>query len=665
MTRSSNDYKTYLVALLSYLDNVQYEKNAQFSNERLLQITPKQILRWMNAKTFGMPDPPLGANPTSARSTSIMYWKKAISSFMPHRLQPWNEARQEGNPTKSQEINDLIARVKKKEVRRQGVPSQARRPLTEGEYRQKQTILRESEESGDVTRYGIPAMNNFQCHMISRIDCACQWQKENFKPHDVFPEFAAKAKLAWSKNVQEEGDAPWQIILGSMDPVFCVLVSTAIWLEYYLENTPGLSPYVFAFSSDFRIPNGGDKSNSWVQQQLNKLYNGQEFVAEKDGPLGSHSTRKFASTRCRRSGATKDEKDYRGRWKKNRRTSDAYDDPELPYPDAKVAALLCVGGPCSYRIKEGSAVTDNWILEYVVPRIAASYGQTLAKVLGKALLWAIFSEKSGWVAGTIVNRVKGAYNNLAGEGAGEENPIEKRLLVVTGDDATLYISEVVSSNTQQNQQQQQQQQEAGQPQQQQQIAGHLEGQTNRQLLHTLLSQIGQLQTSVSRITEAREEDRVMISAQFRTINVNLRRIASQPIRAVHRAQQNNNGSNNNGGAASASAAAGGVANPLVSADLSPTPRTLYVLWQEYQVGIGGRKAARLFTREERGKVKHKYHRRKVVWDLISRLIRAGLTAQVACDRIYNVYGDNKTVTYIINRIKTDTKNGTLHASLQV
>lgn len=374
--------------------------------------------------------------------------------------------------------------------------------------------------------------------------------------------------------------------------------------------------------------------------------------------FGTHSNRKFSSTRSRRSGATKDERDYRGRWKRNRRTSDAYDDAELPYPDAKVASLLCVGGPCSYRIKEGSAITDAWILEHVVPRITALYGETLAKLLGKALLWTIFSEKSGWVSAAIVDRVKGAYNNIAGANAGDENRIEKRLLVVTGNDATLYINEVVPTNQNQNQQQQQ----AGQQEQGQQVAGHLEGHTNQQLLHTLLNQVNQLQSSVTQITEARAADRVMLAGQFGTINANIRRIlAAQPIRALN-AQQNNNGGGGGGGAGGG---AGGVANPLVLAELSPTPRTLYVLWQEYQIGIAGRKAARLFTREERGRVKHKYHRRKVVWDLVSRLINSGLTAQVACDRIYNVYGDDKTVTYIINKLKADSRNNALHVTLQV
>ena len=105
--------------------------------------------------------------------------------------------------------------------------------------------------------------------------------------------------------------------------------------------------------------------------------------------------------------------------------------------------------------------------------------------------------------------------------------------------------------------------------------------------------------------------------------------------------------------------AGGNANAV----LSPTPRTIFILWHEYQHGIGGRKAARLFTPHERGRVKHKYHRRKVVWDLVSGLVRGGLTANLAIDCIYQLYGADASVMTIINRLKKDAKDGTLHPNL--
>jgi hypothetical protein len=78
--------------------------------------------------------------------------------------------------------------------------------------------------------------------------------------------------------------------------------------------------------------------------------------------------RKFGSTHARKCGITKDEKDVRGRWKKGR-TSDVYDDIELPFPDAKVAGKLCIGGLVKYVIKTGSGVTDTFLLEHVVPSI--------------------------------------------------------------------------------------------------------------------------------------------------------------------------------------------------------------------------------------------------------------------------------------------------------
>ena len=97
--------------------------------------------------------------------------------------------------------------------------------------------------------------------------------------------------------------------------------------------------------------------------------------------------------------------------------------------------------------------------------------------------------------------------------------------------------------------------------------------------------------------------------EFQMLQANIRRIAVQPV--VRRAAAAANGPNGGAGAA-------------VPATLSPTPRTLYLLWDEYEHGIGGRKAARRFSREERGSVKHKlYHRRKVIWDGLAELVRDG------------------------------------------
>jgi hypothetical protein len=99
------------------------------------------------------------------------------------------------------------------------------------------------------------------------------------------------------------------------------------------------------------------------------------------------------------------------------------------------------------------------------------------------------------------------------------------------------------------------------------------------------------------------------------------------------------------------------ARPSFESSLVANPRDLFVLWQEYEFGVGGRKAAKLFTSSERGKVKFKYSRRKIVWECIHRLIRSGYTADSAIDKIYDVYGRSTSVSTIINRMRDDEKRG--------
>ena len=94
-----------------------------------------------------------------------------------------------------------------------------------------------------------------------------------------------------------------------------------------------------------------------------------------------------------------------------------------------------------------------------------------------------------------------------------------------------------------------------------------------------------------------------------------------------------------------------------NATLSSCPRTLHLLWNEYQFGLGNRKAAKDFTAPERGRVKHKYSKRKIVWDKVAEMVRSGWSAQDACNRIYEVYGQNATVTSIISRMQRDKSNG--------
>src|SRR5210317_769248 len=59
------------------------------------------------------------------------------------------------------------------------------------------------------------------------------------------------------------------------------------------------------------------------------------------------------------------------------------------------------------------------------------------------------------------------------------------------------------------------------------------------------------------------------------------------------------------------------------ATLSKNPKDLFILWKEFEFGLGGRKAAKNFTAVKQGRVKSTYHRRKVEWENIAQQMRAG------------------------------------------
>jgi hypothetical protein len=101
------------------------------------------------------------------------------------------------------------------------------------------------------------------------------------------------------------------------------------------------------------------------------------------------------------------------------------------------------------------------------------------------------------------------------------------------------------------------------------------------------------------------------------------------------------------------------------ATLMANPKSLYDVWNEYLNGVGGRKPARLFSEAERGRVKFKYSRRKVIWDVVRNMVSLGHTANRAIDLIYEVYGPQTSVTDIINRLRKDKNKGTLNPNLQI
>ena len=189
-------------------------------------------------------------------------------------------------------------------------------------------------------------------------------------------------KISWSKNVNTERDAPEQIVLGANDPYYCAVLGLAVNIEYHTTQTN--NQHVFQFGK------GVCGTKTKIANTLkHKVIHNPKFEAQSAGKLSTHSIRKMSATCARSSGVQKDDIDTRGRWRQNRQ-SDTYVATTVPYPDAKVASVLAMGGPIKYIPKHPDDVTDAWILANVAQVARTKVPPKVAAILGKALCWAAF-----------------------------------------------------------------------------------------------------------------------------------------------------------------------------------------------------------------------------------------------------------------------------------
>jgi hypothetical protein len=635
-------YKPRLTQFMSFKDARNYDNDHQFSTEELASVTPQQIVRYMKLKVYGTPDPPRDSNPTKGRSSSLYYIKKAISFFMPNRLMDYNELSNPpvGNPTKSVAVNDFIKFVKRKEVRKQGRPSQARKPFEAPEYEKLIEILEDLDD--EESRCFASAIYRFQVAMVGRIDDCSKSESLNLKRNFQHSDYSIFTQMCWSKNVHEERDAPDQILLGASDPRYCVLLGLATWMEHSLEKN-GKGIFLFNYKGHIcpiRIKEAADS-------KLKMVIHDPDFgvVELTIGKKGTHSIRKFATTFARRNGCSKDDVDLRARWKGgNKRMQDGYASVTLPFPDAKVAAALCKGGPIHYSVKANSGISKEWIFEHVVPNIFANYDEHVAIVLGRALLWRIFdSEQSKVVPRFISEKVKAAYNDLGSRNSLElgENPVKKQPLAVMGNDAEVHIELLLSPDDNADAQ-------ATNGIRSRRVRGHVEDR-QIQYMNSLLMHLRQDNAEIR--TELARNYQIQ-NTVLRVLNRNLRQLMRNPLLS-HRQERSRNDNNELQHEMQHEMQQTNSNN----ATLSNMPRTLHELWNEYEFGLGERKPAKHFTLKERGKCRYTYHRRKVVWDQVADMVRRGWDAPDACNKLYDVYGHRSSITSIINEMRKHRRNG--------
>eukprot|EP00957_Ditylum_brightwellii_P090467 6889394-Ditylum_brightwellii.AAC.1 len=176
----------------------------------------------------------------------------------------WNELEKSGNPTHSDEVNNLISVVMKKEVRKQGKPTQADRSFKKPEFDQAMEILSSFLNFDHKCYY--TAMGKFQFHFIARLDNTCQVKKDTLGPCCQFP-FALmvvtvgnlgtysfkKAWWKWKKcqqDVYADAMLPWPDV--KVVPKLCIgglckyalKEKVGISNSWLLENAmPGIAMY--------------------------------------------------------------------------------------------------------------------------------------------------------------------------------------------------------------------------------------------------------------------------------------------------------------------------------------------------------------------------------------------------------------------------------------
>ena len=69
-------------------------------------------MRWMNYMVYEIKDPPEDASP-GIRSSTVAFWKKALSFFMVNQLMVWSKVSNIGNPTRCTQLNELIKKSRR------------------------------------------------------------------------------------------------------------------------------------------------------------------------------------------------------------------------------------------------------------------------------------------------------------------------------------------------------------------------------------------------------------------------------------------------------------------------------------------------------------------------------------------------------------------------
>ena len=168
----------------------------------------------------------------------------------------------------------------------------------------------------------ITCMFLYQCHFVARIDDVSKSKKQWLSFHPEYPH-CLMGRLAWSKNVNDKRDSPWQIIVGGDEWKLDMLLHFAIYLEMACESQfYGKSPQIFFGHHGDTPKRVKDRASAALKKNVIKNPQFQEIFKStgryllsgekhKSAKLGSHSFRKYAKTKARHSGVCSKDEDMK------------------------------------------------------------------------------------------------------------------------------------------------------------------------------------------------------------------------------------------------------------------------------------------------------------------------------------------------------------------
>ena len=110
------------------------------------------------------------------------------------------------------------------------------------------------------------------------------------------------------------------------------------------------------------------------------------------------------------------------------------------------------------------------------------------------------------------------------------------------------------------------------------------------------------------------------SSQLRIMNLNVQRILTAPsVRMSRRGETESQNEED--------------MRDVLTIPLIRCPEMLQILWTEYKFGVGGNRAAKLFTAREMRKVNFLYSLRKPFWTLVEKMICFGYSHTFAIEKM--------------------------------